>query len=152
MRVRVRRKEPRRRPICLRRLTPTWGASAPTTLHRKTATMTNTHTAAELAAILAGHKLWSLSVGMAGSLANLRDADLRGAYLAGANLRRADLRGAYLSRADLTGANLRHADLSHADLSHADLAGANLRRADLSHADLSRADLTGANLTGATTT
>ena len=63
--------------------------------------------------------------------ANLRGADLSGAYLRGANLIDANLRGAYLSGANLSGANLRGANLSGADLSGADLRGANLSGADL---------------------
>ena len=43
--------------------------------------------------------------------ADLRDADLRGAYLSGADLRDADLRGADLSDAYLRGADLFGADL-----------------------------------------
>ena len=58
------------------------------------------------------------------------------ADLSRADLRWADLSGAYLSEADLSGANL-----SGADLSGADLSGANLRWANLSGADLSGANL-----------
>jgi len=76
--------------------------------------------------------------------ANLRDADLHGAYLA-----RADLRGAYLRGADLRGADLYGANLRGANLRGADLRGANLRGADLYGADLRGADLHGANLHGA---
>lgn len=54
--------------------------------------------------------------------ANLRNANLSGAYL-----RNADLRNAYLSNANLSGANL-----SNADLSNANLSGTNLRNANLS--------------------
>jgi hypothetical protein len=67
------------------------------------------------------------------------DADLRGA----------DLRGAYLRGADLYGANLRDANLRGADLRGADLRGAYLRGADLYGANLRGADLYGANLYGA---
>ena len=88
------------------------------------------------------------------SRADLREADLRGAYLSraylsGADLRGAYLSGAYLSRADLSGADLRGAYLSGADLREADLRGAYLSGADLSRADLSGADLRGAYLSGA---
>jgi hypothetical protein len=76
--------------------------------------------------------------------ANLRGADLSGAYLRGA-----DLRCACLRDADLSGACLRDADLSGADLSGADLSGADLRCACLRDADLSGADLSGADLSGA---
>ena len=95
--------------------------------------------------------------------AYLSEADLRGAKLSEADLSRAKLSRADLSRADLRGAKLSEADLSRADLSGADLSGvylsetdlseAKLRRADLrgaklSEADLSRADLSGADLSG----
>ena len=63
-------------------------------------------------------------------------ADLRGANLSGAYLRGADLRGANLSGAYLRGANLRGAYLSGASLSGADLRGANLRGANLRGASL----------------
>ena len=52
--------------------------------------------------------------------ANLRWADLSGAYLSWANLRGADLRGANLRGANLRGTDLRGADLSGANLSGAD--------------------------------
>ena len=81
--------------------------------------------------------------------ANLSGAFLGGADLNGADLSGANLHGAYLSRADLRGANLSGADLSGANLSGADLGGANLSGANLGGADLSRADLSGANLRGA---
>ena len=72
-------------------------------------------------------------------------ADLRGADLSGAYLHGADLRGAYLSGAYLHGAYLRGADLRGAYLSGAYLSGADLRGADLSGADLSGAYLRGAD-------
>ena len=75
--------------------------------------------------------------------ADLRGADLGGAYLRGADLRGADLGGAYLG-----GANLYGADLYGADLRGADLGGANLRGADLRGADLGGANLRGADLRG----
>ena len=81
--------------------------------------------------------------------ADLRGADLRGAYLSDADLSGADLRGAYLSDADLRGAYLSDADLRGADLSDADLRGADLRGADLSDAVLSGAVLSGADLSDA---
>ena len=79
----------------------------------------------ELNEVLRRHKLW-LSHKKGGKRANLRDADLRYAYLQGANLRDADLQGANLRDADLQGANLQHADLQRANLQHADLQGADL--------------------------
>jgi len=72
--------------------------------------------------------------------ADLRGAYLRGAYLRGAYLRGADLRGAYLGGADLRGADLYRADLGGADLYRADLGGAYLRGADLRGADLRGAE------------
>ena len=81
--------------------------------------------------------------------ADLRGADLRGAYLRGADLRGADLRGAYLRGADLGGAYLRGADLGGAYLRGADLGGADLRGADLRGAYLRGAYLRGAYLRGA---
>ena len=62
--------------------------------------------------------------------------DLRGANLGGA-----DLRGADLGWSDLGGADLRGADLGWSDLRRADLRGADLGRADLRGADLGWADL-----------
>ena len=62
---------------------------------------------------------------------DLYEANLRGANLYGAYLRGADLRGA-----NLYGANLYGADLRGANLCGANLYGANLRGADLCGADL----------------
>ena len=86
--------------------------------------------------------------------ADLRDADLRGAYLGNADLRDADLRGAdlrdaYLGNADLRDADLRDADLRGAYLGCADLRDACLRDADLRGAYLGCADLSCACLRGA---
>jgi hypothetical protein len=75
---------------------------------------------------------------------DLRESDLREAYL-----RNADLSGTDLSNADLSGANLNSADLSVTFLRGADLSGAFMPDADLSYADLSGADLSGAFLPGA---
>ena len=119
-----------------------------------------------LAEVIENHKHWwnEDCEGWRGMRADLRGADLSGAYLRGAYLRGADLRGAYLRGADLrgaylsgadlsgaylSGADLRGADLSGAYLSGADLSGAYLSGADLSGADLSGADLSGADLSGA---
>ncbi|ENI0885226.1 pentapeptide repeat-containing protein [Salmonella enterica] len=63
-------------------------------------------------------------------------ADLRGANLCGAYLRGADLRGANLCGADLRGANLCGAYLRGANLRGANLCGANLCGADLRDANL----------------
>ena len=79
----------------------------------------------ELKIILDNHKKW-LANPSEGQLANLSDADLRGA-----NLSDADLCGANLSDADLRGANLRGADLRGADLRGANLSGATLYGANL---------------------
>ena len=62
---------------------------------------------------------------------NLRDSDLRGAYLNCADLYGADLTGAYLSGADLGRANLYGAYLGGAYLRAANLTGANLNGANL---------------------
>jgi len=72
--------------------------------------------------------------------ANLSNADLKLAYLAGANLSDADLSGAKLQYA-----NLRGATLTGANLENADLRGANLQRAAIAGANLA-----GANMKGAT--
>jgi len=64
----------------------------------------------ELKSILDQHLLW-IQDATTGAKANLREADLSGAYLrradlSGANLREADLREAYLRGAKLSGAKL----------------------------------------------
>ena len=58
--------------------------------------------------------------------ADLRNADLRDAYLINADLRNADLRNAFLINACLRNADLRNADLRNAYLSDADLRNADL--------------------------
>ena len=83
------------------------------------------------------------------SRANLEGASLYIANLVGAILREAILEGAILSRADLLGANLSEANLVGASLSRADLVGAILREANLREANLYRANLSRANLEGA---
>ena len=88
--------------------------------------------AEKLQEIIESHGRW-LRNAEGGERADLRSADLSGAYLSGANLRSADLSGAYLS-----GANLRGADLSGANLGGADLSGANLGGANLSGANLDK--------------
>jgi uncharacterized protein YjbI with pentapeptide repeats len=95
--------------------------------------------------------------------ADVRCADLAGAYLkgldmtqdelAGANLQGADLQGAELGQADLAGANLKGANLEGADLVQTTLTSANLDGADISHSKLiqltgNSASFVGANLTG----
>ena len=81
--------------------------------------------------------------------ADLRDANLCGAYLRGADLRGANLYGADLRGTDLRGANLRGANLYGADLCDAYLRFANLCDADLCDANLCGAYLRDANLYGA---
>jgi uncharacterized protein YjbI with pentapeptide repeats len=88
-------------------------------------------------------KLIYLSFGKISLLhdANLRHADLSGAYLREADLEEADLRGA-----DLSGANLFDAFMHKAKLDAADLRGANLHYARLQEASLHYAKLSDANL------
>ena len=83
-----------------------------------------------------------------GEFGSLRLA-VEAAASARANLRGANLCGAYLVGVDLSGANLSGAYLVGVDLSGVDLSGANLSGADLNHANLSGVDLSGANLSGA---
>lgn len=99
--------------------------------------------AEELGETLRRHQKWVASEGDEGERANLRRADLRnaqleGAFLSDANLERADLTGANLAGAFLSGANLRGAILLEASLD-----GARLTRTVLRDADLREADLTG---------
>ena len=79
----------------------------------------------ELNNILKKHMMW-LDNEPCGERANLREANLSGAWLIGAHLREADLSGACL-----IGANLSGACLIGADLRKADLRGANLYKAKL---------------------
>ena len=62
-------------------------------------------------------------------VANLREANLKGANLQGANLTDAKLQGANLGDANLQGANLLLADLHGANLIRANLEGADLTKA-----------------------
>jgi hypothetical protein len=84
-----------------------------------------------------------------GSVALLRDADLRGADLSGVYLRSADLNGAKLSSADLSDADMSRISLSYATMAFTKLTNADMVRANLEGANLSGADLSGANLIGA---
>jgi uncharacterized protein YjbI with pentapeptide repeats len=98
--------------------------------------------------------VWEIATRGASDL-DLREADLRRAWLAhadlhGADLTEGDLRGVNLAWADLTGAFLREADLRGADLGEANLRGADLRGANLNWANLTGADLTGTQLSAAT--
>ena len=81
----------------------------------------------ELQGVLAEHKKWLLSDGR--KRADLRDADLRGAYLQRADLRDADLRGADLRDADLRGADLQGAYLQGTDLQRAGLRDLKIKKA-----------------------
>ena len=76
----------------------------------------------------------------------LRDANLKGARLAGANLEGADLGGANLEGALLIRMNLDGAYLADANLEGAALFASNLKGAHLVGANLEGADVTGADL------
>jgi hypothetical protein len=82
---------------------------------------------------------------------DLTGANLRNAQLASATLAGTDLRNAQLEGATLASANLFHADLRQADLTGADLTSATLTHADLrsTGATLPSANLRGADLTSA---
>ena len=84
----------------------------------------------ELNSILKKHTMW-LDNEPGGERANLREADLSGAYLTEADLREADLRKADLSGAYLIWAHLSQANLIGANLSRAKLYGVNLHKAKL---------------------
>jgi uncharacterized protein YjbI with pentapeptide repeats len=99
----------------------------------------------ELQTVLSLHSKW-FEGDPTGSRADLRGADLSGAFLYRANLSGADLSGANLMHAELRRATLTVANLSGAALRHADLSRANLAEANLGGADLTDADLRGANL------
>ncbi|EKZ4851796.1 pentapeptide repeat-containing protein [Listeria monocytogenes] len=96
----------------------------------------------ELDIIFENHGKWLLNEG--GERADLSNADLKNT-----NLRLAYLRGADLSNANLRGANLRFADLRGADLSNVNLSYANLSNADLNNANLSNANFRGVDLSDA---
>ena len=118
-----------------------------------------TITKEELKKALDSHKLFLITNGEEGKIANfsntnLSGADLRGAYLSyanldGAEISYADLRGADLSYANLSEANLFNANLREGNLFNADLRGAYLSYAYLSGADLGNTNLRGADLDGA---
>ncbi len=100
----------------------------------------------ELDIILENHGKWLLNEG--GERANLSNIDLKNTNLRLAYLRLADLSNANLSNANLRLAYLRLADLRFADLRGADLSNANLRGANLRFADLSNVNLSNANFRG----
>lgn len=80
------------------------------------------------------------------SHANLKGANLSGAYFQDANLNFSTLDGADLSGANLTRANLQHAHLSEANLTGADLWMVNLGGAELPGADVSNCVMGESNL------
>jgi uncharacterized protein YjbI with pentapeptide repeats len=86
---------------------------------------------------------------LAGPAAELANASLNGADLAGDDLLGADLTDASLGDADLKGTDLYAATLATTDLAGADLDGTDLYGANLGKANLTSAVLTGADL-GAT--
>jgi Pentapeptide repeats (8 copies) len=86
--------------------------------------------------ILASHRRWLETNGLAGKQARLIGKDLRGVNLSGANLSLADLYEADLSRANLANANLRGANLYKAWLARANLRDAHLALANLKDANL----------------
>jgi len=85
----------------------------------------------ELTRILKEHQTWLESEGKEGNQADLREANLREAYLGGTNLQ----------EADLGGANLQEATLGDADLRKANLGGTNLQKAYLWKANLQEANV-----------
>lgn len=99
--------------------------------------------------VLSDHALWVASEGREGRRADLTNADLAGAALAGRNLSRALLTGADLSGADLSEAVLDGARMIRARLVGADLLGASMVEANLTWANLKNARLAAARLTGA---
>jgi hypothetical protein len=100
----------------------------------------------ELQKILEAHRKWVESEGKEGNKAGLARANLRQAYLfeanlAGASLAEANLQNAFLLDADLEGANLAEANLEGADLLNAQLKGVNLQSAtNLTASDVKRAE------------
>lgn len=134
-------------------------------------------TPADLDRILEAHRNWMIELGFVNlgpddpepteapdpavlCHADLRDADLSGAYLVEVDFREADLSGADLSGANmiasvltgaiLAGAKLDGANLFLADLRNADLTGASLRDAHLAKTKLDGAMLNDADMTGVT--
>src|SRR5258706_3031603 len=106
---------------------------------------------AELARILAAHRLYLETNRKHGTRGNLSAADLRGCDLSGQTLRRirldrallwnVNLANADLQRANMIGADLRGACLTSAKLEDARISGANLEAATLEAAVLIGADL-----------
>jgi uncharacterized protein YjbI with pentapeptide repeats len=96
----------------------------------------------QLNEIIELHQLW-LEGKVGGVRANLSNDDL-----SGLNLRNVDLRGAYLHGADLRDTDLQDANLSGADLRKVDLRNADLKGTNLHNADLRGVDLIVINLQG----
>jgi uncharacterized protein YjbI with pentapeptide repeats/outer membrane protein assembly factor BamB len=93
---------------------------------------------------------WTYTVGyLVGSTANLLDANLASAQLAGLDLAGANFQGDTLTAADLAGANVTGTSFWKANLAGADLAGANAGSANFMQADLASTNLTGVNLSTA---
>jgi uncharacterized protein YjbI with pentapeptide repeats len=80
------------------------------------------------------------------AIANLSDAQMKGANLTKANLSRVPMDRIDLMQANLNQADLTAASLSYANLSSAQLVGANLQAATLVDASLTGANLSTANL------
>lgn len=97
----------------------------------------------DLSDVLALHRTWVART-PGGQQADLRQAKLRGADLAGI-----DLREAICSDANFAGADLHQAKFHNANLRYAVFAEANLQGANFAGADLTFANFTGANLQGA---
>ncbi len=98
-----------------------------------------------LTPVLLGSHFRSLNL----SGTNLREKDLRDAYLPGVILSRAYLTGAKLQRANLEGADLTGAILNEAHMARAKLRGAKLEKAFLNDAELGNASLLEAVMNGA---
>ena len=86
--------------------------------------------------IISAHKEWLETDGKNGMRADLRWANISGAYLSGAYLSGANLGGANLNGATLRGADLRWANISAAYLRGADLRGARITGATIENANL----------------
>jgi len=104
---------------------------------------------ADLEQIIKAHELWLGGEFYKREFKGGKQADLRGAKLAGANLSWANLKRANLGGADLDQTNLSEASLVEVNLSEASMIGANLSRANLLLTNLSRANLWVAHLSGA---
>jgi len=81
--------------------------------------------------------------------ADLRGANINGAYLQNINLQKAKLNSAQMQRADLSEAQMQGADLSEAQMQGADLSEAQMQGADLSFAQMQGTNLSFAQMQGA---